>query len=363
MQAGFERAAGHATRRVLSASGPHPTPTEESCRTAERALEMAGQIDARSCLVLLISGGASAMMALPARGVSLEQKIAAVTAMLRGGVPIHEMNAVRKHLSRVKGGQLAAHAPACVTLAISDVIGAAEDDLSVIGSGPGVADSTTFEDAIQALAARDVWPALPAAIRDHLTRGARGEVPETPKPGDPRLKNAPAFVIGSRRDAMAGASAAAERLGYRAILVDEPTLGEAAEAGPAVVSRAQQLARGAARACVISSGETTVVVRGSGRGGRNQELALAALPALASGARPVLLASVGTDGVDGPTDAAGALADHTSLRRAAEFDLPAIASVLASNDSYPFFDRLGDLIRTGPTGTNVGDLQIVLMSS
>ncbi len=361
MLAAFQRAAGDTVRDVVRATGPHPTPTEDSCRTARQALDLAAKVNEGSCLALLISGGASAMMALPADGVSLDDKILSVKSMLARGMPIDEMNAVRKHLSAVKGGQLAARARACVTLAISDVIGPAEDDLSVIGSGPGVPDPSTFGDAVRALGAREVWDALPERVRHRLSRGARGEAAETPKPGDERLARASAFVIGGRRDAMEGARAAAERLGYRGIVIEEPTLGEARTAGSGVVARARHLAGDASRACVISSGETTVRVRGKGRGGRNQELALAAAPALAAGARPIALVSLGTDGVDGPTDAAGAFVDGTSLRRAIELGLPPIDVVLRDNDSYPFIDRLGDLIRTGPTGTNVGDLQIVLV--
>ncbi len=362
MREAFERAETKRVRGGMSATGPHPLPSEQSCRTAREALQLAAAVTDGSCLVLLISGGASATMALPVEGITLEEKIAAVKAMLMGGMAIHEMNAVRKHLSQVKGGQLAARARACVTLAISDVIGPAEDDLSVIGSGPGVPDPSTFAEAVRALRARGVWPELSAAVQEHLSRGVRGGAPETPKPDDPRLANASAFVIGGRRDAMEGARVAAERLGYQTIVVGEPTLGEAAAAGPALVTRARTLAAGAPRACVISSGETTVVVKGRGRGGRNQEVALAALPALASSPRTTVLVSVGTDGVDGPTDAAGAIADGASLARANELRLPEVDAVLVSNDSYSYFDRLGDLIRTGPTGTNVGDLQIVLLA-
>ena len=359
----FRHWAGARLQESVFADGPHPVPDARSERTALTALNLAGRAASDDeCLVILLSGGASAMMALAAPGLTLDDKIATVRAMLSRGFEIRAMNAVRKHLSGVKGGWLAARTRHCRTLAISDVIGPAEDDPSVIGSGPGVADASTYADAIAAVRAGGVWQDLPPSVREHLARGRRGDVPETPKPGDPRLAGAQAFVIGSRRDAMEGARAAAERLGYQSRVIDEPTLGAARAAGPAVVARAvATVGTREVRACVISSGETTVDVRGGGRGGRNQELALAALPALDAVRRPVVLASFGTDGVDGPTDAAGAIADDGSLRRARELGLAAPDAVLDANDSYPFFDRLGDLIRTGPTGTNVGDLQIVLL--
>jgi glycerate-2-kinase len=361
----FSDCAGERFPDALLATGPHPIPTGESVRTARAALGLARKVDDASCLVLLLSGGASAMMALPAGDLTLEDKIEMNAAMLARGVPIARMNGVRKHLSAIKGGWLAAAARRCCTLAISDVIGEAENDLSVIGSGPGVADRSTFSDARRILHEFDLWDAAPPRVRAHLARGERGAVSETPKPGDPRLGHSRAFVIGSRREAMEGARDAAVRAGYHAVIKDEAVLGEARVAGPAVMACALEsaLRESAAGVCVISSGETTVHVRGGGRGGRNQELALAALPALARASRPIVLVSLGTDGVDGPTDAAGAIADGGSLARAAGLGAPPVAAALEANDSYSYFDRLGDLVRTGPTGTNVGDLQIVLVGS
>jgi hydroxypyruvate reductase len=301
-------------------------------------------------------------MALPADGLTLEDKVAVNALLLSRGVPIAQMNAVRKHLSRIKGGWLAAHAHACITLAISDVIGAAEDDPSVIGSGPGVADTSTFADATAVLQEFALWDDVPPRVRDRFIAGSQGRIPETPKPADPRLARSSVFVVGSRRDGMEGARREAERLGYRAVVLGDPVLGEARERGPEVVARAVAFGATGDRVCVISSGETTVHVRGGGRGGRNQELALSALPVLAASSWPTVLISVGTDGVDGPTDAAGAIADRDSLARAASADGPTVEAALAGNDSYSFFSRLGDLVRIGPTGTNVGDLQIFLRS-
>lgn len=362
MLAGFHEASVSPIQGSVFAVGPHPTPTDESCRTARRALELATLVERNTCLVLLISGGASAMLALPADGIFLADKIETVKLMLARGMPIEEMNAVRKHLSAVKGGWLAAQARRSCTLAISDVIGRAEDDLSIIGSGPGVPDGSTFGDAVGFLSGRGLWDELPASVRRRLTRGAKGGLPETPKPGDPRLAAASGFVIGNRHNAMNGARDAASRLGYRAVVVDRATLGEARHAGPPLVEQAARMVREGERLCVITSGETTVHVTGDGRGGRNQELALSALPALAAADRWMVLISIGTDGVDGPTDAAGAIADHRSLARARDLNLPSVDQILAANDAYPFFEALGDLVRTGPTGTNVGDLQVILVN-
>lgn len=352
--------AGPRVQGTVRASGSHPLPDHESIRAAEVALDFARWTDARTALVLLLSGGASAMLAMPADSVSLGDKIAATQALLGGGVPIEGLNCVRKHLSAVKGGRLAARAWATLTLAISDVIGPREDDPSIIGSGPGVPDPTTFEDAIRVLQTSGLWASMPGTVRDHFERGRRGEVEETPKPADPRVARATAYVAGGRREGMAAARARAEALGYETHVVSEPVLGEAASAGPRIIERGMALAIPGSRACIISSGETTVTVRGTGKGGRNQELALAAVRALAQSGRPAVLASLGTDGVDGPTDAAGAIVDFTTAGSASA-DGVDLDAALAANDSYFALDRLGALVRTGPTGTNVGDLQVLLV--
>jgi hydroxypyruvate reductase len=300
------------------------------------------------------------MMAMPADGVTLDDKIETGRLLLASGVAIEGINCVRKHLSAVKGGWLAARSSVVCTLAISDVTGRCEADPAVIGSGPGVPDRTTFHDAIAVLQQHGIWEQVPGRVRDRLDRGRRELVEETPKPGDVRLARSVAHVIGGRHDAMAAARQRAEALGYAATVVDDAVQGEAAAAGAPLVRRAAAFTRHERRACVISSGETTVHVRGTGRGGRNQELALAAMDALARLARPAALASVGTDGVDGPTDAAGALVDSSSAARAASAGID-VAAALAENDSFTALDRIGDLLRLGPTGTNVGDLQVLLV--
>jgi glycerate-2-kinase len=341
-------------------AGGHPTPSAASERGGRRALELAASLQSDETLVVLLSGGASALMAVPAAGVLLEDKQAATRQLLRAGADIHALNTVRKHLSAIKGGWLAARASGpCLAFAISDVVG---DDPSVIGSGPTVPDASTFRDALDILRRFGGEDAYPRAVVHRLTSGAQGQIPETPKPNDPTLARARTTVIGGRRNAMDGAIREAESRGYHVIRVDDAVLGEARIAGPshlrAVVANAASAGR---PACVISSGETTVRVAGDGKGGRNQEFCLACAEALAAIGGTAVLASVGTDGIDGPTDAAGALVDSTTVERARAAQLQPHA-FLERNDSYRFFEALGDLIQTGPTGTNVGDLQVILLA-
>jgi glycerate-2-kinase len=341
----------------------HPLPDETSERAGRRALAMA-RAAAPSPLVVLLSGGASAMLAAPADGIALEDKLRTTSAMLRAGLAIDELNCVRKHLSAIKGGQLGAIAGAATTLAISDVHAPVPDDPAVIGSGPTVADPTTFAQAV-AIVRRLVSSGanVPAAAIRRLERGARGELEETPKPGDPRLIRCAYHVLGNRHTAMEGAARAARSLGYQVEVLQAATSGEARAAGERFGRAAARIARGSTSpTCVVASGETTVRVRGDGRGGRNQEFALGIAPVIAGefdGAARAIAASVGTDGIDGPTDAAGALVDPETLARAASAGLDP-AAALSRNDAYPLFERLGDLIVWGPTGTNVGDLHVLL---
>jgi hydroxypyruvate reductase len=299
-------------------------------------------------------------MAAPATGITLEEKRHATATLLRAGADIHALNTVRKHISSIKGGRLAVSSPApCRTLAISDVVG---DDLSVIASGPTVADVSTFADAAAVLRRYGGDHEYPRTVVEHIEAGSRGERLETAKPGDPRLARSHASVVGGRFDAMRGAQAAAAARGYHVLVLEQALVGEARVAGrrfvEEVLSRARSLRR---PLCVVSSGETTVTVRGRGRGGRNQELALAAAELLASSTETLAMASFGTDGVDGPTDAAGAIADSTTVSRSRRAGLVAPESYLDANDSYSFFAAIGDLIHTGATGTNVGDVQIILL--
>jgi glycerate 2-kinase len=334
----------------------HPFPDEHSVAAGRRSLAAAREVDSRQALVVLLSGGASSMLVDPVPGVTLEDKVVTARDLMEAGVAIDGLNCVRRHLSGVKGGRLGALASRSLTLAISDV---RTDDPSVIGSGPTVADSTTFADALKVLSEAGVR--VVDSVARHLDRGARGHAPETIKPGDPRLAHATFEVIGSRRQAVEGARRAAELAGYQVAIVREATRGEARIACQEFLMTAHELAAAAGRpVCVLGSGETTVRVTGGGLGGRNQEFALAGVEAVASVDGPALLASIGTDGIDGPTDAAGAIVDSTTLSRAASAVVD-WKSALACNDAYHFFEPLGDLITTGPTGTNVGDVHVLLL--
>ena len=337
-------------------AGPHPLPDQRSVRAAERALDIARAAGERDVLLVLLSGGGSAMMALPVSGVSLEDKQRTVRTLLLRGADIYELNGVRKHLSAIKGGRLAAASPArIVTLAISDVIG---DDLSVIASGPTVPDASTFEAALDVLDRRGGRATYPASIRAHLQKGAAGEVEETPKVST-NGRDVDARVIGSIATAISGAATAAAALGYAVHVLPRRLVGEARAAAGVLADSLLEIPRAGHRVCVIGGGETTVAVVGTGTGGRSQELALALALRLETTAGPVAALSAGTDGIDGPTDAAGAIVDSGTLVRARAAGLDA-SRYLDNNDSYTFFAHLGDLVRTGPTGTNVGDLQVLL---
>ncbi|HEY3382063.1 MAG TPA: DUF4147 domain-containing protein [Vicinamibacterales bacterium] len=340
--------------------GSHPVPDARSVAAGARSLELARGVPANGALVVLLSGGASSLLALPRAGITLADKQSTTRRLLLAGADIDALNTVRKHLSAIKGGQLAAAvAGRTVALAVSDVV---TNDTSVIGSGPTVPDPTTFADAWRMLERLGGVGSYPAAVVDLLRRGTAGEEPETPKPGDPRLDRVLTRVIGTRMDAVAGARRAAEALGYATIVLDEPVVGEAREAGPALVAMVRHRTRDVrGPACVIAAGETTVHVTGRGRGGRNQELVLSAARAIAALGGPAAMLSGGTDGIDGPTDAAGGIADGTTLVRTEQAGLGTPEAFLADNNAYPLLHALGDLVVIGPTDTNVGDVQIVLL--
>lgn len=340
-------------------SSSHPVPDARSVEAGRAALDLAAAVGRNERLVVLLSGGASALMAVPAGGLPLEVKQAVTRRLLGAGASIGALNAVRKHLSAIKGGALAARVAGDVlTLALSDVVG---DDPSVIGSGPTVGDPSTFGEALAVVDRCGGRAAYPRDAVARLEAGARGDIPETPKPCDAVFRRGTYRVIGSARDAVRGASHRARTLGFDTLIVPNPVAGEARVAARAWAAQVSAIARGrAGRVCVVSAGETTVDVKGTGRGGRNQEFALALVPALAGLGRAVVVASLGTDGVDGPTDAAGAIADTDTAARAAARGLDPLR-YLEANDAWSFFEALDDLVRTGPTGTNVGDLQIALV--
>jgi glycerate-2-kinase len=334
--------------------GGHPIPNERGAEGAREIEQIAHRLGASDTLLCLVSGGASSLMTLPAEGISIDEMASVTTLLLRAGATIHELNCVRKHLDRLKGGRLAAAAfPArVITLVLSDVVG---DALSTIASGPTVGDPTTIADAIAVLESRHVWDRLPESVRGHLTTGTD----ESPKPGDARLARSDSYIIGSNVNAADAARAQAESLGYAARVVTVCLSGEAKIVGGDIVRDVRaEVAREKKPVALIYAGEPTVTVRGSGTGGRNQELVLGAAMAM-DGTRGIALASLGTDGVDGPTDAAGAVADGESVSRARALNLDPSAA-LSANDTHAFWKALGALVRTGPTGTNVMDIVVAL---
>ena len=342
------------TRRVPIVEAGHPGPDDRGERAAARLLELATSAGPRDLVLLLVSGGGSALTPAPTPPITLAEKQAVTRALLSAGATIGELNAVRKHLSRFKGGQLArAASPALVlTLVLSDVIG---DPLDVIASGPTAPDPSTFVDALEVLRVRGLLDRVPASVRDRLAAGSRGEIAETPKPGDPLFERVANVVIGNNALIATAAVEGARTLGYRAELLTCSLEGEARVVARALVERARSIAP---PGCVIAAGETTVTVRGSGRGGRCQEFALAAALAI-EGEEGIAVLAAGTDGTDGPTDAAGGIVDGSTVERGRRAGLDAQAA-LDDNDAYRFLRASGDLIVSGPTNTNLLDLYVVL---
>lgn len=348
---------GVPTERIEVVEAGHPNPDAASQLAAERMLQLATGLGADDLLLCLVSGGGSALMALPAPGVTLTDKRQVTQALLRSGAAIDEINTVRKHLSAIKGGRLAvAAAPApVVALLISDVPG---DDPSVIASGPTVADPGTFAEARRVIAHYGIE--VPDKVAAHLAAA----VDETPKPGDVRLAGSRAMVIATAQDALEAAADVARQAGIEPVILGDALEGEARDVAKVLAAIARQVAahgQPAAAPCVLlSGGETTVTVRGKGRGGRNAEFLLALAIALAGHPRICALAA-DTDGIDGSEDNAGAIIRPDSLVRAAALGLDARA-LLADNDAYSFFAALGDLLVTGPTRTNVNDFRAILIS-
>jgi len=341
--------------------GAHPLPDAASERAGRAALEFVKRARADELILLLLSGGASALAVAPAAGISLNDKISLTSSLMRAGASIHELNTVRKHLSDLKGGGLLRALTADVrilSLILSDV---ADNDLATIGSGPASADPTTFADAIAVLKRRRLWGRTPEPVRDRLERGAAGETRETVKPDDPLLERAVNIIVGDNQLAQEAAAGCAQQLGYR--IERAASLSDDAErAGRALAKHLLSL-RGE-RVCLITGGEPVVTVKGDGRGGRAQHCALALAVALGENENPSKLSALiaGTDGIDGTTDAAGAIVNPATVARAREAGLDP-AKMLARNDSYTFFKALGDLVVTGPTGTNVTDIFVGLMNS
>jgi hydroxypyruvate reductase len=341
-------------------AGGHPLPTAGSCAGATAILDRIAAAPPSTLVLVLLSGGASALLAAPTGDLTLENKRDVTARLLGCGASIAEINAVRKHCSRVKGGLLARHAAPrpLWALVLSDVIG---DDLATIGSGPTAPDPSSFVDGLQVFLRYGIEDRVPRAVLEHLRAGAAGRRPETPKPGDPCFERVHSEVIGSNRVALAGAAAGAEALGFDAVVIEEPVSGETlAAATRFAMDLVERLRTIRQPTCVLAGGETTVTLRGPGSGGRNQEFALAAALVL-RGHEGVTVLSAGTDGIDGPTDAAGAFADGWTADPARTGGLDPRAA-LDANDSHGYFTAAGGLFAPGPTGTNVMDVKIALLT-
>ena len=350
-------------KRIRLVEAGHPIPDKNGVRAVRDTQKLLSGLTSSDVVLSLISGGGSALWPAPAEGITLEEKQQVTQMLLRAGATIQELNGVRKHLSTIKGGQLARWAsPArVISLIMSDVIG---DPLDFIASGPTAPDTTSFNDALSTIRKYGVQPA--PAILKRLEDGSHGKIPENPKPGDPIFRHVENRIIANNRLLVESASRKAKELGFNTLILGTELEGEAKEAARFLSVMGREVARSGnpvrPPACLLAAGETTVTVRGSGLGGRNQEMALAW--AIAAAAHPdvaaTCFASVATDGTDGPTDAAGGLVDPLTYSRAVQLGLKPL-QFLAENDSYHFLAKTGDLVITGPTQTNLMDIQILLV--
>lgn len=356
------RGSKHETETIKLHESSHPIPDVSGVEGTRGILEIAGRAKEDDLVICLISGGGSSLMPLPRGEISIDDKRQVTEALLRCGATINEVNTVRKHISDFKGGWLAkkAHPATILNLILSDVVG---DPLDFIASGPAVPDSTTFSDAVKVLRKYNLWDKIPVSVKKVLSDGEKGLIPETPKADDAAFKKVHSFVVGNNRSATSAARESLKSAGLNTFLLTSVLEGEARQVGVMLTSVAREIIASEnpvpKPAGVVAGGETTVTVVGEGLGGRNQEIALAATLKLKD-LDGVVVASLSTDGVDGPTDAAGAIADGRTLARAAKMRLNP-EKFLAENDSYDFFSRLNDLIFTGPTGTNVNDISVVVV--
>ncbi|MEN6606686.1 MAG: glycerate kinase [Bryobacteraceae bacterium] len=349
-------------RRVELNECGHPVPDEAGVSGSSRIADLVGSATEDDLVICLISGGASALLPCPAAPVTLAEKQETTRLLLACGANIHEINAVRKHISLLKGGQLArlGQPATVVSLLLSDVIG---DDLDVIGSGPTAPDASRFETAATVLRKYGIEDRVPEAVRRRIKEGVWGAIEETPKPGDDVFKRVRNVIVGSNLLAVNAAAGKARQLGFKPLVLSTFIEGETRDVARMHAAIAREVVASGrpvkAPVCLISGGETTVTLRGSGLGGRNQEFVLAAAIDTA-GLDDVVVLSGGTDGTDGPTDAAGAIADSLTVSRALQLGLNP-GHYLEENDSYHFFEALGDLVKTGPTNTNVMDVRLVLV--
>jgi hydroxypyruvate reductase len=350
-------------RRIDVIEAGHPVPDQAGLRGARQVMDLMAAAGEKDLVFFLVSGGGSALLPSPADGLTLEDKQRTTEALLKCGATIGEVNAVRKHLSKVKGGRLAQlAAPATlITLALSDVVG---DSLEDIASGPTVAGRSTYADCLQIIRRYDLREQVPKSVIEFLERGARGEIDETPKSLSGAFQNIQNIIVGSNRMALEAAKRKAEALGYPTMILSSAVEGESRAVAVTHAALLKEIRRThmpiGRPACVLSGGETTVTVRGAGLGGRNQEFALAAAIAI-EGISGAVILSAGTDGTDGPTDAAGAIVDGSTIPRGRAKGLDA-EEFLNRSDSYHYLQAISDLLQTGPTFTNVMDLQVMLIA-
>lgn len=349
-------------KKIEIVEAGHPIPDENSIYGTEKLINMVKKTDETTLVICLISGGGSSLMCLPANGLSLEDKQKTTNTLLSCNATIHEINAIRKHLSCIKGGLLAnAVFPApLICPVLSDIVG---DNLDIIASGPCVADNNTFAQCLDIIKNHDIKNHLPDTILHHLKQGSKNLIPETPKQENQIFQNVFHTIIANNFQSLLSAQKKAEDLRYNTLILSSMIEGQTIDVSNIHTAIARQILATEnplkPPACILSGGETTVNLKGAGKGGRNQEFALASAIKI-EGLKNTVVLSAGTDGTDGPTDAAGAIADHTSAQRAAALGMkPEL--FLKENNAYPFFDRLSDLFKTGPTNTNVMDLRIILI--
>jgi len=342
----------------------HPIPDKAGLEAAEELLKQAQECTEEDLIICAFSGGGSALLPAPFPPLTLDQKQETTRLLLECGATINEINSIRKHLSRSKGGWLAkeAYPATVVSLLLSDVIG---DRLDVIASGPTVPDESTYSDCIKIIDRYELSDRLPKSVADYFKKGAAGSLPETPKAGDPVFSKVQNLIVGNNRESLLAAKERAISLGYNTIILSSQIEGEAREVAQVFAAIGKEISQAnlpiSPPACIIAGGETTVTIQGRGKGGRSQELALACAIAI-DGWKGISLLSAGTDGTDGPTDAAGAIVNGTTCKRARQTNLYPRGFLLA-NDSYTFFESLGDLLKTGPTRTNVMDIICMLVDT
>ena len=340
------------SNKVKNMVGSHPIPDEKSILATEKTIELIKKVGEKDLLIVLISGGGSALLCKPR--ISLEDLQKTTNLLLKSGADIRHINTIRKHLSHVKGGQLVKNTNCTIiSLVISDIIG---DPLDFIASGPTYPDYTTFDDAKNILKKFELWDKIPLSVKKIIRKGCEKVIAETPKMGDPVFKKVHNFIVANNKIACESAKEKAEQLGYKSTILTTALDGEAKKVGRFLVEKAKNHFTNNDKVLFIAGGETTVNVKGNGKGGRNQEMVLSTIELLKDS--DIVFASMGSDGIDGASDAAGAIADQFTIKKASELNLDPDV-FLNDNNSYEFFKKIDDLLFTGPTGTNVMDIQVI----